>query len=312
MSDGLLGAQVIRVRDSARQLGIPWVKTEVMLIDESKCASGFSYEAIWRARSYVDDAVGRGATLLNGAKVLKVLVEGTRAVGVEYEFRVKKQREIRRAYADRIVVAAGAVASPLILRDSGIANVGDRGFYCDPGYLVMGHVKGLKGRDLFPGSMGTNTEEDGILVGDGCMSRTLYRGYMLTSRKFTRVFSHRNNVAVAVMIRDGRSGELRADGRYHKQFTQEETQKLSKGGELARKIVRNAGATDISSSGLSAAHLGGLIRIGEHLDENLQTEYSHLHVCDCSVIPENIRLTPALTLVCLGKYLADRLASGIH
>jgi choline dehydrogenase-like flavoprotein len=312
LRDELLGTQVIRVRDSARQLGIPWVKTEAMLIDETKCTSGFSYQAIWRARSYVDDAVSRGAVLLNGAKVRKVLVEGTRAVGVEYELRVRKRRETRRAYADRIVVAAGALASPLILRDSGITNVGDRGFYCDPGYMVMGYVKGLKGRDLFPGSMGTNTEEDGVLIGDGCMSRTLYRGYMLTSRQFRRVFSHRNNIAVGVMVRDGRSGELRADGRYHKQFTREETHKLNKAGEIARQIVRNAGAVDISNTGLSAAHVGGLIRIGEHLDGDLQTEYSHLHVCDCSVIPEDIRLTPALTLICLGKFLADRLASGIN
>src|SRR5687768_17168318 len=64
LPDELLGPQVIRVRDSAHALGFPWLKTEAMLIDQSKCASGVSHAAKWTARSYVAEAVADGATLI--------------------------------------------------------------------------------------------------------------------------------------------------------------------------------------------------------------------------------------------------------
>ena len=308
LSDRLLAPQVRAVAASAKALDVPWMKTEAMMIDESRVKGGFTHEAIWRARSYVEEAVGQGATLVNRATVKKVLVEAGRAVGVEYELRIGRRRELRRAYAERVVMAAGALATPQILRDSGVGGVGENGFYCDPGFLMIGHVDGVRGGDLFPGCMGTNSEEGGILVGDGCLPRSMYRGYMLANGKLANLFRHRKHVALGVMIRDGLGGKLRTDGRLHKEFTREEMQKLDAGGALAQRILAKAGAKGVVRSDLSAAHVGGLLEIGVHLDAGLETQVRNLHVCDCSLLPANVRLTPVFTLVCLGKYLAQRLA----
>jgi hypothetical protein len=76
---------------------------------------------------------------------------------------------------------------------------------------------------------------------------------------------------------------------------------------MARRIIQNAGGKHIFKAPLSASHVGGVIRVKEHLDEKLQTEYANLHVCDGSVIPESFRGAPTLTLICLGKYLANHL-----
>ncbi|MES2351388.1 MAG: FAD-dependent oxidoreductase [Pseudomonadota bacterium] len=311
LSDQLLGRQVLAVRDSALAAGSPWVKTEAMLLDQERYRRGERHEAIWRAHSYVTEAVALGTVLVNRATVRKVLVENGRAIGVEYEQRVGRRRETRRAYGRRVVLAAGALATPAILRDSGIGNVGQRGFYSDPGFLLIGHVRGLRGGELLPGCMGTNSDEDGILVGDGCLARSMYRGFMLASRKFSKVFSHGSHIGVAVMARDSLGGGLRADGRLHKEYTREDMLKLDKGEELARRIVAGSGAKNIIRTDLSAAHVGGLLQIGEHVDATLQTAVERLHVCDCSVLPAEVRLTPVFTLVCLGKYLARHLAQAL-
>lgn len=309
LSDRFLGTQVLKVAESAKALGIPWMKTEAMLIDESKCKNGFTYSAIWRAKTYVDEAVREGATLVNRATVLKVLMEGSRAIGVEYELRSGRRCEIRQAYGTRIVIAAGAMVTPKILQNSGIGNLGNRGFYCDPGFMLTGSVDGLKGGEVIPGCMGTNSVEGGILVGDGCLSRSMYFGYMLGNRNFKALFGHRKHIGVGVMVRDSLGGEFRANGRLHKEFTREDQLKMEKGGELAQRIMVNAGAKNITRSPVSGAHVGGLMRIGEHLDASLQTQFANLHVCDCSVLPEAVRGAPVFTLVCVGKYLAKRLAA---
>lgn len=306
VADRLLGEQTRRVAASAAELGLPWAKV-AMLVDESQCKAGYTPSAIWRAQAYVDDAVREGAQLITEARVRKVLVEDGRAVGVEYEVGPAKRRETRHAYARRVIVAAGALATPQILRDSGLAHVGERGFYCDPAFFVIGHVDGLKGCDLFPGCMGS-TESDGLILGDGCLSRTLYRGSMLAARQFRKVLRHRSHIGVGVMVRDGLGGSLRPDGRLHKQFGADELDKLEQGAALARRIVENAGGKGVIRTGLAAAHVGGVLQIGADLDADLQTGIAHLHVCDASLLPVNVRLTPVVTLVSFGNYLARRLA----
>jgi len=309
LPDELLGPQVLKVRDSALDLGYSW-KKKMMLIDQSKCNSGYSYEAKWKARSYIDDAIKEGATLINRAKVHKVLVDSNQAIGVEYKLKEKKiGSEVHQAYATKIILAAGSLASPRILRDSGLKDIGTDGFYCDPGFAIFGIVPGLNGKNSFIGSMGSDYKDD-IAIGDANLSHFFYRMIMLSQGRVIRLFSYSKSIAAGVMLKDSLNGALQEDGQYHKELTEEETEKLEKGEEAARQIIENAGAKHIFKGALSSAHVGGVIRIQEHLDEKLQTEYRNLYVCDGSVIPENVRVPPTLTLICLGKYLAKHIMSG--
>lgn len=304
--DRLLGEQAIRVSESARKLGYAWRKNR-MLIDFSKCANGYSYDAKWQARNYVDEAVQNGATILHRATVRNILIERNRAVGVEYAVRRKwKGVEVRRAFARKVVLAAGSMATPTVLRDSGIANIGNQGFYCDPSFAMFGFVPRLKGTETFMGSMSTSSEGEFALA-DASVSRLFHKVLTLANFKLSKLFSYPACVGVGVKIKDGLAGSLRADGRYHKIFSSEERARLKKGEQAAEEILRTAGAKHIFNSGLGSVHVGGLVRIREHVDEALQTQFANLHVCDGSVLPENVRVAPTLTLICLGKYLARHL-----
>jgi hypothetical protein len=307
LPDELFGPQTLRVRDSARALGHVW-KKKMMLVDTAKCGSGYSHEAKWNARRYVLEAVEAGATLINRARVLKALVEKGQAVGVEYKIQTgKKDFEVRQAFGAKIILAAGATASPVILRDSGMKGVASSGFYCLPSFGVFGVVSGLKSGESFVGSMGGELQ-DGIGLGDANFARTFYRMYMLGNRRFIRAFFHSKSIGVVAGIKDELGGGLREDGRYYKQLKKTDLLKLGKAEQMARRIIENAGGKHIFKSPLNAAQVGGVIRIKEHLDESLQTEYGNLHVCDASVIPEDVEVSPTLTLICLGKYLANRLS----
>lgn len=310
LPDELLGAQAIRLRESALALGYPW-KKNTMLIDLAKCASGYNYAAKWNARIYVHDAVEEGATLINGARVLKVLTDNDGAIGVEYRHRKgRKDFEVRRAFGSKIILAAGGSESPIILRDSGVQNVAKGGFYCHPGFGVFGLVSGLKAGENFGASMGA-TLEGGIGVGDANFARTLYRMVMFGSRRLIRAFLHSQSIGVGVVVQEGSGGELRENGRYYKQLKEEDLEKLAKGEEVARQIIQNAGGKHLFKTTLGAAHVGGAVRIKEHVDENLQTEYRNLYVCDGSVIPDSVKISPTLTLICLGKHLGKHLSGAL-
>ncbi len=75
------------------------------------------------ARTYLADAVGRGARLVSGCTVDRVLIEAGRAVGVSASLdgtdgRVRPVTVRARA----VVLAAGAVYTPAILKRSGLSN----------------------------------------------------------------------------------------------------------------------------------------------------------------------------------------------
>lgn len=306
LPDEFLAPQTLRVRHSAEQLGYE-MKKNLMLIDQSKCQGGaYSYDAKWKAKSYIADAVASGATLRSGAKVQKVLVENGTAIGVEYTHKGGLfSSERRRAYAGKVVLSAGALATPKLLMDCGIDNVGDRGFFCKPAYMVCGRVPGLRGKDAFLGSLDLDLG-NGVHLGDGTMHASLFKLVMLSNMRLRHMFAHPETVAVGIMIADEMGGEIRRDGRYHKQLTPQELEKLAKAEVLARNILENAGARNLFTTRLVASIPGGALRRGAHFDENMETPVRNLHVCDHSVISD-VRITPTVTLIALGRYLAKRL-----
>jgi len=75
--------------------------------------------------------------------------------------------------------------------------------------------------------------------------------------------------------------------------------------------LHNAGARHIYRTWYTATHPGGTAKIGDVVDTNLKTKLDHLYICDCSVIPQAWGLPPTLTLISLGKRLANHLVEEV-
>lgn len=71
--------------------------------------------------SYIPAALRSGAELYTGLPVTRVLMHGSRAVGVEARGTDRNgESKTLRVKADRVVLACGSLLSPLLLRDNGI------------------------------------------------------------------------------------------------------------------------------------------------------------------------------------------------
>jgi hypothetical protein len=310
LDDALLSAQTRRLQESSAAMGYP-MRKNLMLIDQAKCQGGYSYQAKWKAKAAVEAALRRGATLVDRAEATRVLVESGRACGVEY---VRRKpfggRRICRIKAEKVVLSAGSLVTAGILRNSGLAEVGTGGFYCDPAFALFGTVEGLSGTDNFVGCISTEDHDD-VSYGDANMTGTLYRIMALANGKPHRILSFPRTIGIGVKLKDACGGRMTEAGKFRKELSQSEKLKLKQGEEIAARILRKAGARNIFRGKTVAASPANVVRIGEHLDGNLETRIKGLHVCDASVLNEKMRVPPTLTLVCLAKHLARRLHASL-
>jgi choline dehydrogenase-like flavoprotein len=308
LPDELMGPGPSAFLNSAQDLGYDAHKLN-HFINPAKCKPdcqlcmyGCPYGGKWDARSFVDKALENGAKMINHAKVEKVIIENKKAIGVQY----KHNKEIFHAYAPKIIVAAGGIGSPIILRNSGMRSTG-YDFFFDPLVFVSGKIKGLGSGKSVPMSSGIHFEEDGIVLTDFNMPRVLKTAFDLEVLKVKQAFNYADVLPIMIKIRDDLGGEVSNNGWVKKPLTKDDVKKLDKGTEHAKRILTNAGATDIWRSWRVAAHPGGTVKIGEHLDSNLKTKFDNLYVCDCSVMPQEWGLPPTTSLIALGKRLAKHL-----
>jgi choline dehydrogenase-like flavoprotein len=312
LPDSLVGPMAARIMQAARALSLDWRKLDKMIRPEAcrrgcwRCVTGCPFGAKWTARDFVDEARRHGAVLHERARVERVLVEDGRAVGVE----VQIEGVTRQLRAGRVVLAAGGIGSPRLLRASSLL-VGPRPFFSDPVVAVMGSVDDLDGNEPggaeVPMAAGASWHADGIALADLTLPQAMYQAFALQAGRVDRLLAHRRTLSIMVKIRDGIGGRI-GQRWVDKTLQPADRDKFAKGIETARGILAQAGARQVFASHHFAAHPGGSLRIGEQVDGGLQTATPGLYVCDASVIPEPWGLPPTLTLLALGKRLGKQLA----
>jgi choline dehydrogenase-like flavoprotein len=313
-----------RIMQAAQSSGLPWQKLDKMIRPQIcrsgcwRCVYGCPFGAKWTARDLVDEAVRHGATLADEARTTRVLLEGGRAVGVEY----LRGGALHTARAGRVILAAGGIGSPRLLHDSGLGPR-ELPFFSDPVVAVMGSVDDIDGGAEVPMAAGMALPEQGLSFADLTLPKPMYQAFALQVGRFDRLLAHRRTLSIMVKIRDeagGGAGPRWAD----KTLQPSDRRKFADGIALARRVLAAAGARHIFKSWHFAAHPGGTVSIragtgagagpsaaagrdGIGVDSDLQTSTTGLYVCDASVLPAPWGLPPTLTLLCLGKRLGRQL-----
>ncbi len=311
LKNEMVGPMSHRIMESARDLGYRWQKLEkFMYQDRWKPEYPFGHYGDplgvkWSARMYLEQAVTQGATLIDRARVTKVIVENRSAVGVEFT----RKGEALKAFAPKIVISAGGIGTPVILRASGIQGAG-YDFFFDPLIGVRGTVKDIEvPLGEIPMSAGVDMEDEGYMMTDMSHPFATTAIFAAGALRFDQMFARRNTLQIMVKAKDKLGGNVTHNGGVRKILDRDEKKKLFHGYERARAILKNAGAKNIFKTGYLAAHPGGTVKIGQLVDANLETELANLYVCDASVIPESWGLPPTSAIICLGKRLAKYLSN---
>ena len=313
LKNEMMGPMARRIMDSAQDLGYDWKKLDKFMYQDKWRADykfghyGDPHHVKWSARMYVNEAVTYGAHIISGAKVTKVILDGRHAVGVEF----MKRNKNHKAFAPTVVISAGGIGTPVILRASGLKRAG-YDFFFDPLIGVRGTVEGINvPLSEIPMTAGVHISDEGYMMTDMSHPAELSASAAINVFRFDKIFSRNNTLQIMVKARDELGGRLTDKGGVRKILDKSEKQKLARGYERAKAILKNAGAKDIFRTRYLAAHPGGTAKVGDLVDSNLKTEYDNLYVCDCSVIPEAWGLPPTTTIIGLGKRLAKHLLGEI-
>jgi len=302
-----------RLREAADRLGytfkpMPKYLNQSRCLKCHKCLYGCQYDAKWDTRVWLREAERQGAQFMYNSQVKQVRIANGRAKGIL----VKTPQGMREIAGRTVVLAAGAMTTPVILQNSGLDEAGG-GFFLDLFRNTYGSTdeSGLN-QHKEPNMALVDLEwfsDQGFLLSPFMNHSRMTRLQEMGPLKAMRDSKHM--LGIMTKISDEANGRVHADGRCSKPVTQRDRSRLALGAKIAREILVQAGARPDSlfESRLQGAHPGGTAAIGTVVDKDLQSRVDNLFVCDASVLPgrsfnERSRLPPLLTVVALAKRLA--------
>ncbi len=293
-----------RLYDVFRKMGLePWPTPKMSdpgrCVHCGRCILGCPNGAKWDSRRFLDQALGKGARLVTGCAADRVVTDRGEATGVEV--RVGRRRFFLEA--DLIILAAGGLGTPLILKRSGIAC--RPGLFVDPVLCVAAEEPGAGMDREVP--MPFIIEKDGFIVSP-------YFDYL--SFFFNRNWSHRARNILSLMIKFADSPEGDVTGRrIQKTLSEEDKARLRSGVDLCREIFSELGiAPDRTYLGtLNAGHPGGMLPLTA---DEATTFHSpalppNVYVADSTLLPEPLGRPPILTIVAMAKRVG-RLCRDLH
>jgi len=257
-----------------------------------QCVLGCQHGVKWDSRQFLDIAVAKGACIVIGADVKKIVIENGKAVGVQ----ARKNGRLRFYPADLVLLSAGGFATPVILENSKIS--------CEPSLFVDPVL-----------CVATEWE-------DACQNREIPMPFVIHKEHFilSPYFDHlsfffnrnwrypaRNILSLMIKMADSNKGEI-SRNRVKKHLNTQDRKRLDEGVALGTEILCRLGATreKIFLGSLNAGHPGGMLP----LTVNEATSFHHdrlpsnLYVADATLLPKALGAPPILTIMALTKRIA--------
>ncbi len=273
---------------------------------QANCMLGCRCGAKWNAAEWVDQAVAAGARIRERARVARVRIDNGSVDTLEGAIRGVAFR----ARADTIILSAGGIGTPRILQNSGLNGAGV-GMTMDTTVMIYGKSPEPGTGKEPPMTWSWENEDAGYML--STLTDPWLKFPLAAIKKgigpALRWLQWNKMLGVMIKLKDDISGGIYPDGRIRKPLTAADKDRLNEAFQICRRTLVEAGAarSSIFMRPLIGTHPSGTVRIGEMVDTNLKTEIDRLYVCDASVFPEALDRPTVLTIIGLGRRLAEHL-----
>lgn len=257
-----------------------------------RCVLGCPRGAKWDTRSYLNQAVENGAHLVTRCKVQSVVTKNGRAVGVQ----ATTGRSSKYYPADLVILAAGGLATPVILQNSGIQC--KENLFVDPVLCVAAEWNECRQNTEIP--MPFIVQREGYIVSP-------YFDYLSFFFNKKWKIPARNLFSLQIKMADKNSGSV-SNRSIQKALTQQDKQTLNEGVTLCKNILINLGIKNemIFLGTINAGHPGGMFPLTENESESFHNELlpQNLYVADATLLPDSLGNPPSFTIMALAKRIS--------
>lgn len=260
-----------------------------------KCVNGCLFDAKWDATYFVSQAIKYGCDVITDFNVFEVLHKDNHVVGVAG---IDKNNCKHEYFAKNVIVSAGALNTPIILKNSGIENVGNHIFF-DIFTTIGGYLKDANLKNEL--MMGIKAE-----FGPYFLSPHYSMQLLPKIREKGIDAGEKDVIGLMLKFADTSIGTVDFEGNIQKTLTKIDIDLIKEGYQKAENILLKLGVhrESIVATSLKGAHPGGTAAVGEVVDNNFESGIKGLYVCDASVIPEAPGRPPILTIVAIAKKVA--------
>jgi choline dehydrogenase-like flavoprotein len=254
-----------------------------------RCVLGCKHSVKWDSRQFLKAALEKGAHLVTGCKVLKVVFENGSVKGVQ----ALKGLNSLFYSADTVILAAGGFSTPLILQNSGIEC--ESRLFVDPVLCVAAESKGSFQNKEF--SMPFAVQKEHFILSP-------YFDYI--SFFFNKNWRYPASDTLALMIKlaDSNSGSI-DNKNIKKILTAIDKERLHEGVEICEEILGRYGIRKDSLflGTINAGHPGGMLPLTKQEAETFHNPKlpENLYVADATLFPESLGNPPILTIIAMAK-----------
>ncbi|MDO5836765.1 MAG: FAD-dependent oxidoreductase [Methanobacterium sp.] len=283
---------------SAKELGLnPEATPKVVDATRCNCCGlcelGCSRGARWDSRKFLTEAIRDGASLKSRSFVEKVIIHNGMVTGV-------RTRDNREYSADVVVLSAGGIGTPQILKNSGLEAVDH--LWADI-VLTMGGVL-ADARQLEEPPMAWYTQDEDYILSPypDILSHYFHKPW--------RKVPIQDRVGLMVKLADTEKGAVLANGKVEKHLTGHDQGRLDLAIRQAKEVMEGAGIVGPFIRGVhNGGHLGGTVPLNKNDVDKMKPSWlpDGLWVADLSLAPRS----QGLPTILLSAALALRVAREI-
>lgn len=257
-----------------------------------RCVLGCPGGVKWDSRRLLGQALEKGARLLTSHRAVRVVHEGGRARGVLARHGARKKW----FPADLVILTAGGLGTPRVLRDSGITC--DDSLFVDPVLCVAAEMEDSRQDRELP--MPFAVQMDGFIISPY---------FDLLSFFFNREWRHRAGNIYSLMIKlaDENQGGIEG-GRVRKTLTAKDRECLERAAAACAEMFARAGVdkSRLFFGTLNAGHPGGMLPLTAAQARTFHDPRlpENLFVADASLFPASLGNPPILTILAMARRVA--------
>ena len=256
------------------------------------CAIGCPTGAKWDTRDLIEQAVKKGADLITNCSVTGFETKNN-SVSKVYAKHNGKKTSFK---ADLIVLAAGGLGTPVILKNSGIEC--RRTLFVDPVLCVAGPLPGIHQEKQI--LMPFISQQDGYIISP-------YMDYLSFFFNKNWRLPMQDMASIMIKLADDEIGDT--DGKnINKTLTENDKKRLYKAAAQCREILVHMGIPEEKQflGTLNAGHPGGMLPLTTDEKDTLHNSNlpDNLYIADATILPKAMGNPPILTIMALAKRIA--------